>query len=179
MLNVMRNKPHQKQGLIDLLNYCDFKSARMLEIGSYAGESTQIFLDSKMFAQICCLDPWLAGYDPADYASNHMSGIEKVFMDSFKDKKEISVFKNLSAEIVNLFPNNYFDFVYIDACHTYEAVIEDINVSIPKIKSNGFIAGHDYGDSTFKVTEAVNDRLGSPTRVFADSSWIFPIKNLK
>jgi hypothetical protein len=108
-----------------------------------------------------------------------MSGIEKAFMEFSKDKGEILVFKNFSTEIADLFPDNYFDLVYIDACHTYEAVTQDINISIPKIKSNGFIAGHDYGDPNFKVTKAVNDRLGFPSRVFADSSWIFPIKNLK
>ena len=179
MLNIMRTQPHQKQGLLDLINYCNFKSATMLEIGSYAGESTKIFLDSSSFKKIHCLDPWLSGYDSADYASNHMSGIEKAFMEFSKDKEEILVFKNFSTEIADLFPDDYFDLVYIDACHTYEAVIQDINISIPKIKSHGFIAGHDYGDPNFKVTEAVNDRLGSPSRVFADSSWIFPIKNLK
>ena len=179
MLNIMRTQPHQKQGLIDLLNYCDLKSARMLEIGSYAGESTKIFLESKMFTEIFCLDPWLSGYDPDDYASNNMSGIEKAFMDFSKGKDEISIFKNFSTEITNLFPKNHFDLVYIDACHTYEAVIQDIEVSLPKIKSNGFIAGHDYGDSTFKVTEAVMDRLGFPVKVFSDSSWIFPVDNLK
>jgi hypothetical protein len=55
-----------------------------------------------------------------------------------------------SEEAVNLFPktyfpNGYFDFVYIDADHTYEMVKRDIELWLPLIKKSGLIGGHDYG----------------------------------
>jgi predicted O-methyltransferase YrrM len=179
MLNIMRAEVHQKNGLSDLINYCNLKSAIMLEVGSYAGESTNIFWQSQKFREIHCLDPWLAGYDSTDYASNHMGGIEEEFLKFASDKKEIFIHKNFSDEIDRIFSDEFFDFIYIDACHTYEAVCADITKCLPKIKKTGFIAGHDYNDSTFNVTQAVLDKLGVPHKIFSDSSWVFNIQNLK
>jgi len=37
-----------------------------------------------------------------------------------------------------------FDFVFIDADHTYESVKKDILAWYPKVKKGGIIAGHNY-----------------------------------
>lgn len=51
----------------------------------------------------------------------------------------------------NLFPNNYFDFIYIDAQHDYLSVKANIKSWWPKVKHGGFLSGHDYyqGEWTF------------------------------
>jgi len=36
------------------------------------------------------------------------------------------------------------DFVYIDACHDYESVTQDLNAWWPRITDNGMLAGHDF-----------------------------------
>jgi hypothetical protein len=64
------------------------------------------------------------------------------------------------------FPNGYFDFVYIDADHSYEAVKKDIEIWLPLIKAGGMIGGHDYGfpDEAVRyggVQEAVDEIFGS------------------
>ena len=57
-----------------------------------------------------------------------------------------------------LFSDNYFDFVYIDAGHTYEDVISDMNAWWPKTKRGGLFGGHDYGyPTTPGVKVAVDD----------------------
>lgn len=42
------------------------------------------------------------------------------------------------------YPDESLDFVFIDADHSYEEVKRDIISWFPKIKPNGFLAGHDY-----------------------------------
>ena len=37
-----------------------------------------------------------------------------------------------------------FDMVFVDADHSYEAVRQDIDNWLPKVKKGGIIAGHDY-----------------------------------
>ncbi len=37
-----------------------------------------------------------------------------------------------------------FDFVYLDACHCYDAVKRDIADWWPKVRPGGMLAGHDY-----------------------------------
>ena len=179
MQNVMRPLPHQQQGLIDLLNFSNLNNAKILEIGSYAGDSTRFFFESNRFKEIHCLDAWEAGYDSLDYASNNMLGVEESFLKFALNKSNIFIHKAYSSKITEIFKNGYFDIVYIDACHTYDAVVSDIKMSIPKIKKGGFIAGHDYLDPNFKVTQAVHDTLGFPHQIFQDSSWIFSIEKIK
>jgi len=49
-----------------------------------------------------------------------------------------------SIEASKLFSDNEIDFVFVDANHSYEAVIEDLKHWYPKLKPGGIIAGHDF-----------------------------------
>lgn len=55
-------------------------------------------------------------------------------------------------------PDGFFDFVFIDACHEYESVKEDITLWLPKVRSGGLLCGHDI--SMAGVKKAVVDVLG-------------------
>lgn len=64
------------------------------------------------------------------------------------------------------------DFVFIDADHTYDGVIEDINIWSPKVKKGGWLIGHDYGSARHEdVKRAVDDVFGSRVEVDADHTW--------
>ena len=72
--------------------------------------------------------------------------------------------RELSGAAAAQFPDDYFDFVYLDGDHTYDGVKTDIASYLPKVKSNGIIAGDDYaigrwwGDG---VIRAFNELIGS------------------
>jgi len=59
-----------------------------------------------------------------------------------------------------LFKDNFFDLVYIDADHSYGSVRADIKVWYPKVKPGGYISGHGYGQGWPEVRRAVNDSFG-------------------
>ena len=59
-----------------------------------------------------------------------------------------------SLEAVQLFPEQIFDFVYIDAMHSRPHVDNDIRVWYPKIRIGGMLGGHDWGVQDVK--DAVN-----------------------
>jgi predicted O-methyltransferase YrrM len=44
----------------------------------------------------------------------------------------------------SLFSDEYFDFIYIDGNHSYDAVKDDLTKWYPKLKKGGLIAGDDY-----------------------------------
>lgn len=86
-----------------------------------------------------------------------------------------------SEEAANLFKHylsfttedGYFDFVYIDADHTYEMVKRDINLWLPLVKKGGIIGGHDYGfpDEVVRhggVQKAVDEIFGDNDSVLVD-----------
>lgn len=56
-----------------------------------------------------------------------------------------------------LFPDSYFDFVFIDASHKFEETKADIRVWYPKMIPEGILAGHDYNSGQGSgVKEAVD-----------------------
>lgn len=69
-------------------------------------------------------------------------------------KKVLSKYNNIeviesdSSSAASKFNENSVDMVYIDACHEYEGVKKDILAWLPKIKKNGYLAGHDFLVST-------------------------------
>ena len=59
-----------------------------------------------------------------------------------------------------LFPNEFFDFIYIDGNHDYDKVKEDMALWFPKVKVGGVMGGHDFDIRNITrqdVAEAVKD----------------------
>ena len=52
--------------------------------------------------------------------------------------------KGISWEVADQFKDASVDFLFIDANHSYESVIQDIIQWLPKIRKGGIISGHDY-----------------------------------
>lgn len=63
------------------------------------------------------------------------------------------------------------DFVFIDADHTYESVLADIDAWLPKVRSGGILAGHDYVNAPWSgVIRAVTERFDR-IEVWRGSKW--------
>jgi len=65
--------------------------------------------------------------------------------------------RGLSVEMAKEIKNSSLSFVYLDACHTYEAVLEDLNAYLPKLKKGGIMAGHDFLNPDYGVERAVRE----------------------
>jgi predicted O-methyltransferase YrrM len=175
----IRNARYAKEGLKQLCEYIsEDKRNFMVEIGSYVGDSSEIF--AQYFKFIYCVDPWENGYDSNDAASYQypMNIIESQFDELCGRYDNIKKIKKKSIDVVDEFKNKSLDMVYIDGKHTYEAVKEDIKLWLPKIKDNGYIAGHDYQSKFQGTIDAVKEVLGYPNLIFPDTSWIFKMEDI-
>jgi predicted O-methyltransferase YrrM len=174
-LYVMRDNTYT-EGLIDLIKYInnisDTSKMRMIEIGSYAGESTQIF--AKYFKEVIAIDPYINDYDLNDVTCHHMdlNKVYELFLNNIKSFNNIKLIRNTSDDAVAELINDSFDFIYIDGIHTYEQVNKDIDNYKPLIKKGGFIGGHDYHPVWGGVIQSINEKLGEPNKTFQDTSWI-------
>jgi len=160
-------------GLIKLIRYIKLnKKSIMVEIGSYAGESTEFFSDYGKCEMIYAVDPWSEDYEESK-KKRSMADVEDMFDERLEDKSNILKFKMTSEEAVSTFEDGFLDFVYIDGSHIHEMVKQDIKMWTPKVKVGGYVGGHDY--QMTGVSSAVHELLGKPTKEFRDDSWVFKI----
>lgn len=57
-------------------------------------------------------------------------------------------------------PDDSLDFVFVDADHSYEAVLKDITAWRSKVKPGGWLGGHDYNRKFQGVVNAVDFTFG-------------------
>ena len=71
----------------------------------------------------------------------------------------LSLLKTTSTEAASIVADGSQDFVFIDADHRYESVLNDITLWLPKVRSGGLICGHDFCDTWPGVKRAVGELL--------------------
>ena len=172
---VMRPKDSE----IELRKFCnDLKSVigenpTIVELGSYMGESSVIFAEEFPKGKIICIDSWEGGFDNSDSASHaDYVDVENQFNLRLEKYNNIEKIKGYSTDF-----SIDCDLVYIDACHKYECVINDIKHWLPLTKK--VISGHDYNTDDFirlhphiaGVKVAINELLTQPDKTYGDGSW--------
>jgi predicted O-methyltransferase YrrM len=150
--------------------------ARILEIGSYRGRSTNAIGHAiKQSAKLVyCLDIWQdfdkQGILAQDAKQNSLPpGEFGVFRDFLQNTSwfspQLIVQKASVKQVSDFLPQHYFDLIFIDGAHDYENVARDIETSIPCLKPDGIICGHDYREEGGQdVIQAVQKRVFDNTQ---------------
>jgi predicted O-methyltransferase YrrM len=176
-VDTLYNNGNSVGGLIDMITHIGgLNNKVMVEIGCFTGVSTETFLQlnpKKLYA----VDIWDLNESYSDLIEDGRSNfhlIEQSFRTMAKNYDNIEIIKNFSKHASFGFRNKSLDFVYIDGDHNYNAVVEDIEHWQPKIKSGGYIAGHDI--IIYDVLYAVQKTLNTPNMVlFSDTSWLIKV----
>lgn len=154
-----------------------------VEIGAYLGKSTcflaEKVIDSNKEIELNIIDNWIG--HPSDIALveeiKQFGDIYAMFLDNMTKAgiiDKLNIIKGDSAETSSMFQNGSVDFVFIDAAHDYKSVKKDINAWIPKVKSNGVIAGHDYRNVVETgVEKAVDELIGNDNIRVVENTWIY------
>lgn len=177
--SILQRPPSTHQFLIDGLREMAKKYLKqnsvVVEIGSYAGESAQIFLETDNVSKIYCIDPWKNGYDDSDISSSRspMDFVEYSFdkrIKHFKDK--VVKLKMTAEEASSLIEDGSVDLVYLDGEHSHQANEAYLNLYNSKLKPDGIMSGHDWGWPG--QTEAIKSFFNKdPIEVFPDNSWVY------
>lgn len=56
----------------------------------------------------------------------------------------VEINRGLSTEVLNLFPDEYFERIYIDTVHAFKITRKELELYLPKMKKGGVIAGHNF-----------------------------------
>jgi hypothetical protein len=147
------------------------------EIGVWKGDFSAGILAEVKPKKLHLIDPWKFFGDP-DHSSSLYGGSDarnQTDMDAiYAAVRErfhaqvasgtVVVHRQKSSEAAQLFPPDYFDWVYIDGDHQYEAVQLDLELYGTLVRQGGFICGDDYVDGGWwrdGVIRAVDDFVAS------------------
>lgn len=142
---------HNLTGLEGLLKHYVKPSMRIVEVGSWKGFSTSVILkciaeleDTHLF----CVDHWLGSKGTKQEEKVVSSGdtiypafLHNMFRLGYITR--ITPIRLPSVQAATLFPDEYIDFLFLDADHTYNPVKKDIEAWWPKLKAGGIFCGHD------------------------------------
>jgi predicted O-methyltransferase YrrM len=128
----------------DLIEY--LKPEIVVELGTHYGTSffsfCQSVKDHHLKTKLYAVDSW-----EGEKHSGHYDGSVYELVKSMKENhySELSIhlLKMYFNEALKLFDEKSIDLLHIDGLHTYEAVKEDFESWLPKMKSNGIVLFHD------------------------------------
>ncbi len=157
------------------------------EIGVAFGGHAESILQNTSINKIYCIDSYkhypgstdsfclLNGQTYGQPEYDTMYEFTKERLDKFNNR---AILIREESEAASKLINETLDFVFIDAQHTPQAVINDINLWYPKIKNGGVMSGHDYNHPCFPgVAEAVNSFFNGKS-IHAEDGYVWwVIKN--
>lgn len=110
-------------------------------------------------AKLYMVDVWQTTPGIRGMASDPQTTHDQNYKDAVERVKDFNavITKGLSSEVAKIIPDNSLGFVYIDACHYYDYVMEDLQLWVPKLVNGGVCALHDYGDPGYDVGRAVRE----------------------
>lgn len=129
------------------------------EIGVKSGTFSDLVLRGWRGRKLISVDPWLEA-DASEYRDKanvpqerHEQYMEQALARLAPHGGRSEVWRTTSAEAAKRVEDESLDFVYIDARHDYDAVLEDVRLWLPKVRPGGVLAGHDYVDGVFRQGE--------------------------
>ena len=147
--------------------------AHFVEVGSWKGRSAAFMgvelYNSNFNIKFDCVDTWEG---PIEHQHMNLISLYDEFLRNIEPVKDyINPIRTASLEAAKLYEDSSLDFVFIDASHEYQDVLDDINAWLPKVKEGGIIAGHDYGFGN--VNRAVNEFFKGKKFDVAEDCWIY------
>ena len=108
----------------------------------------------------------------ADIIINEIFKNKKYNLKSIVCRREKILLDNIKtfSSIEDMIEDNSLDFVFLDADHGFDGCSQDIEKWTPKVKSGGFITGHDIWLSG--VQKAVQKHFGNDYKKHPDHVWI-------
>lgn len=144
------------------------KNGTCLEIGVLKGIFSKKILDITKPKILHGVDPWCTQNTATNQRYTHDDNLmfTKKLLEPYIINKKLVLHQTFSEVLLPTFPDNYFDWVYIDGNHSYESVSAELKILDKKVKKSGYILGHDFINPDlypenrrhrFQVVQAVKD----------------------
>lgn len=120
---------------------------RGAEIGVWAGDFSEVLCHTIPGLRLIGVDPWRA-YKTYNERKNNQARLDAAFQEATTRLQPFGcqLWRMTSLDAAALVPDRSLDFVYIDANHQEPFITDDLEAWMPKVRSGGILAGHDYHD---------------------------------
>lgn len=121
------------------------KKSKCAEVGVWKGHLSLEILKREPL-ELHLIDPWESQDVIKRCYSIEQSKMDQIYknvLNDFGGRDEVTIHRKFSTEV--FFPKHYFDWVYIDGDHSYNAVKKDLEFYYPLVKKGGYLCGDDYG----------------------------------
>lgn len=135
--------------------------------GGFSEKILQICKPRSFYAIDIFDDTTVGFWGSTEFRDNNMTHYE-YYADKFRkyiDDGILNMERGLSVEVLKRFPDDFFDYLYLDAGHDYNNVHEDIKEVTRVVKEGGVIQFNDYiyysyGENMYYgVMQAVNEMV--------------------
>lgn len=161
------------------------RGGTVIEVGVFDGDFSERILALNEPRKLHLVDPWFTKDDGSLYdGPTQQFNSAKQAADALESQYQhvtrrfaaeiaagrIEVHRTLSHLAAPQFPDEHFDWIYVDASHFYDDVKVDLQAFWPKLKRGGYMAGDDYdrrGIWEHGVTRAIDEFVatGEPEKI--------------
>ena len=119
------------------------------ELGVFRGEFSPILLRISEAQELHLIDPWYLLAPTWSWAAGNPCTIDALvtILQAFKPqikRRQVIVHVGDDRSVLATFPDEYFDWVYIDSSHEYDHTCAELSLLQAKMKATGVIAGDDW-----------------------------------
>lgn len=133
------------------------------EIGVLGGDWSRVLLEQLSPEKLVLVDTYYSDDYPhlKRFTKKGHEGYIRTKFELFENIIEVK--KGLSWEVLAEYPENFFDWLYIDAAHDYVSVKKDLEQAKRTIKDDGIIIMNDYimydhiASENYGVIQATNE----------------------
>lgn len=144
----------------EILTLCEWATGkRCVEVGTWTGFTAARL--AEVAKTLLCVDNFCGDLDPAlrkrAYWDVGPEELCRAWHDRLQGRAALVIASSVQAASIFGAYRAVFDLVFIDACHTYEATLADIDAWLPLAR---VLCGHDYGNRDFPgVKQAIDERF--------------------
>lgn len=156
------------------------------EIGVDTGKTCKVLFERIPGLFLYLVDRWIETPEGDSYfrgAKKLCHEPQSYFDKAYVRVKDIAkpydhkILKMDSVEAAKFVEDGVLDFCFIDGDHSYEGTRNDIEAWLPKVRTNGWLCGHDYDNQNTigDVKTAVDEAFGDDIELSYNTTWFHKV----
>jgi len=134
---------------IDMIRSLIKEGSKICEVGVFKGDMAKELEEILKPSLFVLIDLFEGKCGSGNQDGNNFMYVEldKAYIDlksHFSNNANVNILKGDSVKNMGSYADETFDMIYIDGDHSYEGCKRDLQIAIKKIKTGGYLMGHDY-----------------------------------